>query len=125
MNSFLNKAYPRYIVKLRNGKNGLAIFYGKKDEDVSEASGGEKDIFNLALKIAFSKMSQLRVLILDEVDKFHSPSVAKREFSLVSDMIEDGEITQVFVVTHKPEIKTLLENDFGAHVFELKEGTIL
>lgn len=125
MNDFLTKTYDRYPVKLLDGKNGLSIQYGPSNEDVSEASGGERDIYNLALKIAFSRMSGLRILMLDEVDKFHSLEIAKKEFAIIKDMLDDGYIEQVFIITHKDEIKQVLENDYMAKVFELENGNVI
>lgn len=125
MNGFLTRAYPRYTVTLKDGKNGLSILYGPNEEDVSEASGGEKDVFNLALKVAFSQLSGLRMLMLDEVDKFHDVSTASTEFAIVHDLLQSGDIEQVFVVTHKDEIKDLLESDYDARVFELSAGEVV
>ncbi len=125
-NSFLDQTYDgRYHIKIVEDKSGIGIKYGN-NKDIRISSGGEQDLFNLGLKHGFCRLTDLGVLILDEVDKFISLSQSRHLFSVLNNMVIDpkNEINQIFVITHKDEIKELLESDFSAKVFRAENNVI-
>lgn len=126
MNSFLRDTYnARYSVKVKETSTGISIVYGKRDKDIEQASGAEKSLFQLAIKIAFTRIAGLKVLILDEIDSFMSTGISKTVFSTLNRKLEKNELEQIFVITHNDELKSFLEMEFGAKVFEAKNAKIL
>lgn len=127
MNLFLEKAYRgKYRVELDATKTGLSIVYGPRGKDISLASGSETDLFNISLKLAFCEMSGLKTLILDELDKFMDLTISTEVYTILYDMVQAKVLDQIFIITHKEEIKELITNSFGASVFELqKSGDII
>jgi exonuclease SbcC len=126
MNLFLDKSYNgRYHAKIIETKNGLSIVYGSRDKEISLSSGAEQSLFQLALKIAFTKISGLKILILDEVDCYMSTNIAEAVFKVLAGMIDEGELNQVFIITHNDELKQKFELDFGAKIIELENGKVV
>ena len=126
-NLFLDQTYDgRYHIKIVEDKTGIGIQYGSKDKDIRVSSGGEQDLFNLGLKHGFCRLTDLGILILDEVDKFISLSQSRHLFSVLNGMLIDpkNEINQILIITHKDEIKELLELDFNAKVFKAENNVI-
>jgi len=126
-NDFLDKTYNgRYHIKIREDKAGIGILYGSKDKDIRISSGGEQDLFNLGLKHGFCRLTNIGVLMLDEVDKFMSASMSRHTFSIINEMVIDpkNEINQVLVITHKDEIKEMLESDFNAKIFRVENNLV-
>jgi chromosome segregation ATPase len=125
MNDLLEEGYKgRYKVKIESTKTGIQIVYGKKDKDIKLAGGAEKNIFNLGFKNAFTKLANLKILILDEADSFMDTDVAKVIFTILNNKINNKELDQVFIITHKEEVKQLLQSDFKCKVFNVEEGVI-
>jgi DNA repair exonuclease SbcCD ATPase subunit len=125
MNLFLDEAYKgRYHAKIIETKSGLSIVYGSRDKEIGLSSGAEQSLFQLAMKMAFTKIAGLNVLILDEIDSYMSLPIAESIFTILNGLIEAGDLEQVFVITHNFEIKQLLSNTFGATVYELRDGKV-
>lgn len=125
MNNFIDKAYEgRYTVKIQESKNGIEIVYGPKEADIKRASGAEKNLFNVALKMAFTKISGLGILILDEVDAYMSDEVSKATFSVIKEYVDNGDLQQVFIITHHNDIKDMMIQEFGAKAFLVDDGRI-
>lgn len=126
-NLFLDQTYGgRYHINIKQDKAGIGIRYGSQDKDIRISSGGEQDLFNLGLKHGFCRLTNMGILMLDEVDKFMSLSMSKHMFSIINDMILDpkNEINQVLVITHKDEIKDLLESDFNGKIFRVENSLV-
>jgi hypothetical protein len=125
MNDLLNEAYGgRYSVEMQETKTGLRILYGSKQKDIALSSGAEQNLFNLGFKNAFSYLSGLQILFLDESMNFADDNIAKETFNHLNNKLEKGELEQIFVITHKKLIKELLEADFGAKVFTVENGKV-
>lgn len=125
MNEFIDKAYEgRYTVKIQENKNGIEIVYGPKEADIKRASGSEKNLFNVALKMAFTKISGLGILILDEIDAYMSDEVSKATFSVIKEYVDNGDLQQVFIITHHNDIKDMMIQEFGAKAFLVDDGRI-
>lgn len=120
MNEFLSKVYPNYDVEIVESKNSLRVLYGPNRSDVRLASGFEQQIFSFAWKYALGKIQNYGLLLLDEVDSAASSENSEKFYSTLAKM--DSCFKQVFVVTHKQEIKDLLANDFDASVYEVYKG---
>lgn len=123
MNLFLDEAYDgRYHAKIMEDSAGLSIVYGGRNKDISLSSGAEQSLFQLSVKMAFTKISGLKVLILDEIDSYMSTEIATCVFDILNSMVDKGELNQIFVITHNNEIKELLIKEYGALNFELADG---
>jgi len=125
MNDLLTLAYNgKYTVSIKENKSGLIITYGKKDKDINLASGAETNIFNIGFKNSFNQIAGLGVLILDEALNFADDNIAKNVFESISQMIEQKKLNQVFVITHKQNVKETLISDYKARVYEVNDGVI-
>lgn len=125
MNEFLIDVYGgRYEAFLSEKKDGIALSYGPAKAGIKNASGAEKDLFNIGLKYAFSKMAGIKSLWLDEVDKFMSTDQAEKVFAYIYQKVVDGELDQVFIISHNDEIKAMLENTFEAKIFYIEKGKV-
>ncbi len=117
-NEFLDRAYNgRYHIKLVESKSGIDVVYGDKDKSVVLASGAEKSLINLGIKLGLAKLSGMGVLFLDEVDAYMADDIALEVFEIFEDLIAERFIDQVFVISHKETVKELLEDRFKATVF--------
>jgi len=126
MNDFLVKTYGgRYEIAIEENKTGIEILYGEHKAPVSLASGAEKDLFNIGMKLAYNKLSGLKVLLLDEPDHMMSLDIAQEVFSAINNEIKLGNLNQVFIITHKDTIKEMIENEFHAKVFQVKDGILI
>jgi DNA repair exonuclease SbcCD ATPase subunit len=119
MNRFLDEVYEgRYHVSIDVAKAGIGIFYND-GSDVSLASGSEKDLMNLAFKMALSRLSGMKILFLDEVDKFCDVKVAGKLFDVVIEQVNKGKLDQVFIVTHSVDMQNKLELREEVQVIEV------
>jgi len=122
MNEILDKAYNgRYHVQIKENRSGLSIVYGN-DKEIKLASGAEKNLFTIGFKNAFTRLAGLKVLLLDECDNFMDEDIAKKTFDVLQNLIEQEALNQVILITHKQSVKELLEGDYRARVFEVKNG---
>lgn len=125
MNDLLDSAYSgRYNVKMIEDRSGLSIVYGKKDKDIRLASGAEKNMFNIGFKNSFNILAGLGVLILDEALNFADDSIATSVFNVIQMKIEEENLNQVFVITHKDSVKKLLLSEYNATGYQVQEGEI-
>jgi len=123
MNKFIKDVYQsKYVVSIKQSKSGISVFYGSRDKDISLASGYEQQLFSLAYKYAFSKLSKLGILLLDEVDSFASESNSQKLYNVIGTMKEYFD--QVFVITHKESVQRVLVRDFDATDFYLDNGIL-
>jgi len=126
MNSFLEKTYNgRYTVSIEESKSGIDILYGPEKVSVSLSSGAERELFNIGMKIAYNRLSGLGSLFLDEVDSQMDLDVAKEVFSAIDEMYRKKLFDQIIVITHKPDIKDMIENEFYAKVFNIQNGYLV
>jgi len=122
MNEFLKKTYGgRYTVKMKDKGNALHIVYGPKDQDVALSSGYERSLFNLAFKISISRAIGNKCLVLDEADSAASPRNAKLFYEVLAQTVGTY-FDQVILVSHKDEVKEMLENEYGAEVLTFVGG---
>lgn len=94
------------------------------------ASGGEVSRIMLAIKVIFSKVDNIPILIFDEIDTGVGGETVRK---IANKLQEIGETTQVMSITHSPAIaakatqqfyieKKLLDNKTITQVKELDEG---
>lgn len=125
MNDFVERVYGgRYKLKIRDTKSGIEIVYGENDAPVKEASGGEKQIFNIATKVSYAKLAGLGMLILDEVFSMLNDDLALTCHEAISSMVDEGIFEQVFVISHKEAVKDYLVLQYHASVLEVADGTV-
>ncbi|AUR80921.1 DNA double-strand break repair Rad50 ATPase [Vibrio phage Aphrodite1] len=111
MNAIIREVFttPLYILPCVNNKGELSYRFpvinsvdGKPSKDVSDCSGGEQDIINLAFRMVLMRyQSQNRFpLILDEVgvklDAFHQ----QRLFDYILNISTNGSVAQILMVSH-------------------------
>ncbi len=121
VNEFLSRVYPQYEISIKEDKNSLKITYGENQSDVRMASGFEKQIFSFSYKYALGKIQTYEILFLDEVDSAASVANSRKFYETIGKM--ESCFKQLFVITHKDEIKELLSNDYQATVFQVSNGT--
>jgi DNA repair exonuclease SbcCD ATPase subunit len=123
MNKFIEQTYNgRYQIKIKETKSGISITYGPEEEDVYFASGFEKGLFSIAYKDALCKISGIDILIMDEPDAFASEENSKQLFTFIGSLKD--KYSQIITVTHKPTVVEMLQNEFGAKVFEVASGQV-
>lgn len=111
-NEFFTLAYHgRYQIRLQdNGKAGIDLLYGSGNvwKPASGASGAERSLINLGLKVGLSHLSGLGLLVLDEVDAYLSTENAAALFDILRKQLQSGGIDQIFVISHDELIKETL-----------------
>lgn len=123
VNDFLHKTYGgRYTIKIKETKKTLKMVYGPKDQDVSLASDYERQVFSMAYKYALSQLNGLGLIILDEVDSFAEEKNSEIFYETLGNM--QDLYSQIFVITHRENTKSILESDYGATVYTLKDGKV-
>lgn len=119
MNEFFQKTYGRYYVDFKQDKNSVEFFYSPDNEkyySVSMASGFEKQLLAISFRLALCNMQNLNFLILDEID---SDASDENSMNLYSNILDQAEVDQVFIVTHHLTTQEMLINDYNAKVIEL------
>lgn len=125
MNKFLNKTYGgRYSVKIIDKGSSLHIVYGPKNQDVALSSGYEKSLFNLAFKIAISRVINNKCLVLDEADSAASPNNAKLFYSVLAQTVGPY-FDQIILVSHKVEVREMLEEEYNAEDITFVHGVAI
>ncbi|MBD3216551.1 MAG: AAA family ATPase [Candidatus Lokiarchaeota archaeon] len=120
---FINSVYRKsYRVYFEEKKDAIRILYGDYKRDVKRASGYEKKLFSFAYKDALNRMQGLDFAILDEVDGSASAESSEAFFTFLGEQSKN--YSQMIIITHKKEIQELLENDFNAKTFYVKDGVI-
>jgi DNA repair exonuclease SbcCD ATPase subunit len=94
--------------------------YGENKSEVKSASGFEKQVFSFAYKFALGRIQNYGILFLDEVDSSASVENSQKFYETLGKM--DSYFKQVFVITHKPEIKDILYNDYQATIYTVEKG---
>lgn len=120
VNEFLSKVYPKFQITIEESKNSLSILYGENKSEVKSASGFEKQVFSFAYKFALGRIQNYGILFLDEVDSSASVENSQKFYETLGKM--DSYFKQVFVITHKPEIKDILYNDYQATIYTVEKG---
>jgi DNA repair exonuclease SbcCD ATPase subunit len=121
MNDFLKRTYPKYRIEVQDKKNALHIVYGPKKEDVSSASGFERQIFSLSFMYAISRAIGNRCLLLDECDSAATDKTSSQFYRVIGDSIGQG-IDQIILISHKRSTRDILEFDYGAEVLIFEKG---
>jgi DNA repair exonuclease SbcCD ATPase subunit len=122
VNEFLFKVYPKYEIDIVNKKKALHLLYGENKADVKMASGFETQIFSFSYKYALGKLQNYGLLLLDEVDSAADLENSTLFYEALGKL--DAYFEQVFVITHKPDIKELLHNNYKARIFEINGGKV-
>ncbi len=121
MNNIVDMIYEgRYKVKIVKTKAGIDVVYGKNDASIKVASGFEKELFNLGYKHAFSSISNLGILILDEIDSYADETNSEKLFETMGEL--KNLYNQIFIVTHKPNIQEILIQDHEALCYVMDKG---
>ncbi|QGZ14455.1 hypothetical protein [Photobacterium phage PDCC-1] len=111
MNAVIREVFttPLYVLPCVNNKGELSYRFpvinsidGKPSKDVSDCSGGEQDIINLAFRMVLMRyQSRNRFpLVLDEVgvklDTYHQ----QRLFDYILSISTNGDVNQILMVSH-------------------------
>lgn len=125
MNDFFQKAYNKYSVTVKQDKNSISFFYSDGDgieSPCTMASGAEKNILAIANRIALMKIQDLNIFILDEVDAELS---CDNSINLFTQLFNQDNIEQFFLITHREETKEYLESLNDCEIFEIKDGELV
>lgn len=124
MNSFFQKTYSKYEVTVEQDKNSVNFFY-KGDEEIitpcSMASGAERAILSVAFRVALCALQDLGILIIDEIDDSMS---SNNSINIFSNLIDQKQFENIFIITHCNETKEYLENVPDTEIFEIVEGEL-
>lgn len=125
MNSIIRDVFttPLYVLPCKNSKGALDYRFpvinsvdGKPSKDVTDCSGGEQDIINLAFRMVLNRYKARNgfPLVLDEVgvklDAFHQ----QRLFDYILNISTNGEVNQILMVSH-----------FFAHTSMFKKANVV
>lgn len=123
MNEFFNKVYGKYNLIYENDGKGISFKYSqdmKYYAETSSASGFEKDIISIANRMALASIQDLKILFLDEIDRYASTG---RAIELFDSLLKE-DIEQFFIISHNPTIQEFIENQPDSKVFEVHNGVI-
>jgi DNA repair exonuclease SbcCD ATPase subunit len=134
INDFIQNIFPEYQVSLQASKKGCEFFYTvdksivettKKNNSLINtkmSSGFEKALLSLAFKISLARMYSCNCLFLDEAD-----GAADEENTqvLYESIIDSGYFDQLFLITHKNNIKEFVVNNYQAQIFEVNKGRLI
>jgi DNA repair exonuclease SbcCD ATPase subunit len=124
MNDFFRKSYGRYEVTFEQDKNSIDFFYnelGGIPRPVSMASGFEKQLLAVSNRLALSSLQPLGILFGDEID---SEAGTEDSIKMLS-MLFSEKLNQVFIVTHKDEVKEFIEQRDDSQKFSFQNGGLI
>jgi len=128
MNKFMIESYDsRYIIDIKEDKNkkGIEILYSKDGEhwaDVRNLSGFESSIVKVAWMFGLNMLSDLGIFFADEVDDACPPEYAERLYDVIGDFGKHFE--QIFLISHKEEVRKHLLDNYGASEFKVEGNTV-
>jgi DNA repair exonuclease SbcCD ATPase subunit len=125
MNDFFQKSYGRYEVTFKQDKNSIDFFYneiGGIPRPVTMASGFEKQILSISLRVALMSLGQLELFIGDEID---SEAGTEDSIKMLHILFNESKIKQAFLITHKDEVKEFIEQRDDSQKISLKNGQVI
>ena len=111
-------------------KSGVEFFYDytndieNKDEkdlnSIKMASGFEKSLMTIIFKLSLCKMYGISFSLLDEIDSAADDENSENLFNMI---LGSNIVEQLFIITHKPYTKNLLQ-DFSdkSVVYSVSKG---
>ena len=122
MNATISQVFPEWRVVLSPHRSGLDFKFSKggKYHSVNVASGFEKETLSVAFRVALCESYGLDLLVLDECDSQSSKEKSQKLFEAI---FGSGSFVQVFVISHKDEVRDVLENvASNLAVYSAKDG---
>ena len=123
VNTFLLDVYPKHSIQFVEDKQKLHIKVRERNSmnlpfEFTTLSGFEKTITKLAIRLGLSTLSEDTVdsIILDEFDA--SANSKNSQLTIESIIKLTQKFSQLFVTTHKEQIKSYLES-IGCDMFEI------
>jgi DNA repair exonuclease SbcCD ATPase subunit len=111
INEFLRVVFPQLSVELVQSKReGLEFLYtkaGGNKRTVKLASGFEKEALSVAFRAALCQSYNLGFIVLDECDSMANDNSSELMFD---NLVSSELFNQMFVISHKNEIKEVLRN---------------
>lgn len=98
---------------------------GNDERDISTYSGGEKNLLEMVVRIAFSVLQaersgkSLKVLVLDETMYFADEGHSDAFMRMMTKLQEKGHFNQVFIISHSEYVLSSIQNKI---FFSLKNG---
>ena len=123
-------------VKLLQKKNGVEFYYipnireFEKTKDISKlenwlstkmTSSFEKELLNIAWRVALAKAYNLDILLLDEVDASSSIENSNRVFQEISNL----GFSQLLIITHKPQVIDILKEKHKVTLYTVENGEFI
>lgn len=126
MNHFFSTAYSgKYEIEFEQYSSGIEFYFSSiEDEElhpVSMLSGYERQLFAISFRLALSKLQNLGILVLDEIDESGSAENSLKLYELLL----NEPIEQIFCVSHHPETVEYISNKSNAKAFEIANGSII
>jgi DNA repair exonuclease SbcCD ATPase subunit len=124
MNDFFRRAYGRYEVTFQQDKNSIDFFYNEAGEiprPVTMASGFERQILSISLRIALCSLQRLGIMICDEID---SDASSENSLDLFNTLLNEP-IETFFIITHNDDVKEFIEQRQDSQKFSFQNGKVL
>lgn len=122
MNNWVKDVYDsRYEVFIEEDASGISVLYGPKKEDVHFSSGFEHGLMSLAYMSSMNYLTRYNLLILDEPDSYATEDNSEKLFRLVA---ESKNYEQTLMITHKPNVRKMLQDEYQAKIFEVTLGQV-
>jgi hypothetical protein len=124
MNMFFQRVYGKYHITFEQDKNSIDFFYSDGDSKLTPctlASGFEQALLSIGNRIALCALNNLGIFIADEIDSMAS---ADKSVALMSNLINEKQFNQIWLITHCEETKEMLDNLADTKVYEVKNGSI-
>lgn len=131
MNTMMGRIMGNLKCRLLKEKAGVEFFYSFTNKNIETmnkrellsvkmASGFEKSLLTIVFKMALCKIYGLGFALLDEIDCYSDDENSENLFNMI---LGSGITEQVFIITHKPYTKNLLQNFSNKSViYSVKNG---
>ena len=126
-NKFLHKIFDKYDISFEANKDALSIIFTDNvtnlPSDYSNLSGFEDNLGGLAIRVGFAiynatfNQDPIHCFILDEPDKSFTEKNSELLFKSIFEL--KSLFQQILIVTHKPNIKDMIQAD---DVIEVKNN---
>lgn len=123
MNGIIQQAFPNCSVNLKVIGKGVSLFYKKNDGKelpIKMCSGAEKSIVSLAYRLAIAKFSNIKCLILDEIDASCDDNVAQIIYKIIVNL---HYFNQILFITHKSSAReSIMSYNDSIKFIEVNDG---
>jgi len=119
VNSIVKRIFD-YDIEIRIAKSESALDYkfpifvnGKESGEITTASDGQKDVFDLAFTLVLMSVMDLQgyPLYLDEMGATFDDAHRENLVKFIKSLLETGQVDQIFMISHYTEVTGGLANN--------------